>query len=67
MKNKALVKLRVDHELTQKQAAEQLGVSIATYNLVEQGKRRGSAEFWLGVQKLFDLTDGEVWKIQNRI
>ena len=67
MKNKELVKLRVDHDLTQPQAAEKLGVSTATYNLIENGKRRGSAEFWLRLQKEFNLKDSEVWKIQNRI
>lgn len=65
MKNKELVKLRVDHDLTQPQAAERLGVSLTTYNLVENGKRRGSQAFWLAVQKEFGLKDGEVWRMQN--
>ena len=67
MKNKGLVKLRIDHDLTQPQAAERLGVSTTTYNLIENGKRRGSVKFWQKVQTEFNLKDGEVWKIQNRI
>lgn len=67
MKNKALVKLRVDHDLTQPKAAERLGVGLTTYNLIENGKRRGSVEFWQAVQREFKLKDGEIWKIQNRI
>jgi DNA-binding XRE family transcriptional regulator len=67
MKNKGLIKLRIDHDLTQPQAAEKLGVSTSTYNLVENGKRRGSVEFWQKVQKEFNLDGETVWKIQNRI
>lgn len=67
MKNKELVKLRVDHELTQPQAAQLLGVSLSTYNLIENGKRRGSVDFWMNVQKEFKLDGDTVWKIQNRI
>lgn len=67
MKNWELIKLRNEHKLTQQQAADALGISKATYNLVENGKRRGSVDFWLGVQKLFRLKDSEVWKLQYRI
>ena len=67
MKNKGLVKLRVDHDLTQPQAAEKLGVSTTTYNLIENCKRRGSVEFWQRVQTEFNLDGEEMWKIQNRI
>lgn len=67
MKNKALIKLRVDYDLTQPQAAELLGVSTSTYNLIENGKRRGSVEFWQSVQKQFNLDGEKVWNIQNRI
>ena len=67
MKNKGLVKLRVDHDLTQPQAAKLLGVSTSTYNFIENGKRRGSVKFWQTVQDAFMLNDGEVWKLQNNI
>lgn len=67
MKNKELVKMRVDHDYTQTDMAERLGVSLATYNLIENGKRRGSKEFWLKLQNEFNLDGETVWKIQNRI
>ncbi len=67
MKRNELKVLRVKHDLTQPQMAERLGVSIATYNLVENGKRRGSQEFWLKLQNEFSLDGETVWKIQNRI
>lgn len=66
-KNKGLIKLRVDHDLTQPQAAEKLGVSITTYNLIENGKRRGSVKFWQRVQEEFKLDGETVWNIQNGI
>ena len=65
MKRNELKVLRVRNNLTQPLMAEKLGVSKSTYNLIEQGKRRGSAEFWLTLQKEFNLKDSEVWKLQN--
>lgn len=65
MKNKELVKLRIDHDLTQKKAADLCGVSAAMYNLIENGKRRGSKEFWHNIQKIYDLDGGQVWQLQN--
>lgn len=55
--------LRVKNHLTQKELATKVGVSYATYNLIEQGKRKGSIEFWQGVQKAFNLTDAEMWQL----
>ena len=65
MKNKELIKLRVDHDLTQTEIAEQCGISVATYNLIENGTRRGSRKFWQTLQKLFDLDGEQMWKLQN--
>lgn len=64
MKRHELKVLRVKHKLTQYQAAEKFGVSVPTYNLIENGKRRGSKDFWKAVQKEFKLEDGEVWRLQ---
>lgn len=57
--------LRALNNLTQPQMAERCGVSTSTYNLIEQGKRRGSQQFWLTLQREFKLKDGEVWKLQT--
>lgn len=58
---------RVKQHLTQQQLAEQMGVSVATYNLIENGTRRGSQKFWEKLQQTFKLEDGEVWKMQKNI
>ena len=55
--------LRVKHHLTQVELAEKVGVSYPTYNLIEQGKRKGSTEFWAKLQKVFNLTDAEMWQL----
>lgn len=57
--------LRIKHHLTQVQLAEKVGVSYATYNLIEQGKRKGSTEFWHKLQKQFNLTDAEMWQLYS--
>ena len=57
--------LRIKHHLTQAQIAEKVGVSYATYNLIEQGKRKGSTTFWDKLQKQFNLTDAEMWQLYS--
>ena len=58
---------RVANKLTQQQLADQLGVSVSTYNLIEGGKRRGSIKFWDKLQKQFKLEGGKVWELQQLI
>ena len=65
MKNKELIKLRVDHDLTQTDMADICGVSISTYNLIENGKRRGSKKVWQTIQAHFNLDGEQIWKLQN--
>ena len=65
MKNKELIKLRVDHDLTQTDMAKICGVSISTYNLIENGKRRGSKKVWQTIQTHFKLDGAQIWKLQN--
>lgn len=65
MKNKGLIKLRVDHDLKQKDMAEICGVSIGTYNMIENGSRRGSKKVWQTIQTHFNLGGEEIWKLQN--
>lgn len=56
---------RTQQRLTQSQMAEKLGVSLSTYNLIEQGKRRGSQQFWQDLQKAYDLADSTTWQLQQ--
>lgn len=65
MKNKELIKLRIDHDLTQADMAKICGVSVSTYNLVENGTRRGSKKLWQTIQAHFNLGGEEIWKLQN--
>ena len=55
--------LRVKSNLTQRELAEKLGVSYPTYNLIEQGKRKGSTDFWHNVKAFFKLEDGDLWRL----
>lgn len=57
--------LRVKNNLTQKDIATKLGISYPTYNLIEQGKRKGSTDFWRKMQKLFNLSDAEMWQLYS--
>lgn len=65
MKRRELKILRVKHDLTQQQLADELGINVGTYNLIENGKSNGSRKIWLKLQELFNLGDAEVWKLQN--
>lgn len=65
MKRQALKLFRITHNLTQREMATKLNVSLSTYNLIEQGKRRGSQEFWLKLQQEFNLDGGKVWEFQS--
>lgn len=56
---------RIKQRLTQKELAAVLGVSVPTYNLIEQGKRRGSQDFWLKLQNTYKLEDATVWQLQK--
>lgn len=65
MKRQKLKLFRITHNLTQREMAAKLNVSLSTYNLIEQGKRRGSQEFWLKLQQEFNLDGGKVWELQS--
>lgn len=57
--------LRARYNLTQEQTADILGVSRATYVNVENGKQRGSVELWQKIQKAFDLSDADTWRMMR--
>ena len=50
---KNLKHLRVEYDLTQEEMAAKCGFTRTAYNLIENGKSKGSGRFWLAVQKAF--------------
>lgn len=67
MKRHEMVALRAKRGLTQKQVAKEMGINVGTLNLVENGKRNGTLEFWRKYQELFNLDGEQIWKLQNHI
>ncbi len=67
MKRHEMVVLRAKRGLTQRQVAEKMGINVSTLNLVENGKRYGTPEFWRKYKELFELDGEQVWNIQNHI
>ena len=65
MERHNLYLFRCDKKLTQAEMAARIGVSRATYALVERGVRSGSGEFWRKIQTEFDVPDAEMWKLQK--
>lgn len=65
MKNTELIILRIKHRLTQIEMAKICGVSVGTYNMIENCKRRGSQEVWRKIQEYFNLDGEQMWKLQN--
>lgn len=51
--------------MTQQQVADKLGITLTSYAFIENGHRHGSFKTWVKIQKLFNLTDDECWKIQK--
>lgn len=51
--------------MTQKELAEQLGLSRQYLSYVETGKRRGSRKFYKRLQKIANLTDADTWMLMK--
>ena len=52
---KKLKEARLKKGLTQKQVAEQLGISETYYQYIEYGKRTGDFEIWDALEDLFNV------------
>ena len=50
---KKLRHLRVEHNLTQDNIAERLGITRTTYSKIESGKSNGSTAFWMALKREF--------------
>lgn len=46
---------RINRGMTQQQVADEIGVSLRYYQLIEQGKRDGSFEVWDALEDLFEV------------
>lgn len=53
-------------QLTQKQMADKIGCSRATYSAIEKGVRNGRVTFWEDVKNAFDLTDAEMGELMAK-
>lgn len=65
MRTEKMKILRINNHMTQSDVAEKIGVSLSLYNLIENGKRVGSIETWKKIQKLFSLSDKEMWSLMK--
>ena len=65
MRTEKMKILRINHHMTQADVAEKIGISLSLYNLIENGKRVGSIETWGKIQKLFSLSDKEMWSLMK--
>ena len=65
MRTEKMKILRINHHMTQLDVAEKIGISLSLYNLIENGKRVGSIETWEKIQKLFSLSDKEMWSLMK--
>lgn len=65
MERRNLKVFRIMQGLTQEEMAEKLGVTRVFYSNVENGKNSTSYKFLKKLQKTFDLSDEEVWKLSK--
>ena len=65
MRTEKMKILRINHHMTQSDVAKKIDISLSLYNLIENGKRVGSIETWEKIQKLFSLSDKEMWSLMK--
>lgn len=52
---------RIRQNMTQDDMARRIGCDRATYSAVETGARNPSVEFFMDLQKAFNVPDEEMW------
>lgn len=57
--------LRAKRDWSQKDVAEKIGITPASYSLIENGKRLGSNRTWEKIKAIYHLKDHEMWEIQH--
>lgn len=65
MQIKLTLKLfRTNLNLSQEEMANKCRINRSTYSQIEQGKTRGSKEFWLNLKNEFKLSPEDIWTMQ---
>ena len=57
---------RVSKGLRQSDIAKQLGMTSASYSMIEQGKRDGTITFWNKLKETFNIPDCEMWSLMKK-
>ena len=57
---------RVKLNLTQQDIADKIGVTRATYSAIETGIRNGRQFFWNELQRVFNISDEEMWQLMRK-
>lgn len=66
MKRIKLKMFRTSLDLSQEDMAKVLGVSRSQYSQIENGKRDGTLSFWKKLQRVFDISDEDMWALAKR-
>lgn len=64
-KNLALFNLRKRKGWSQEEAARRLEIPLISYQKIEQGKSEGKVNFWRRVQRIYELSDEDMWSVVN--
>ena len=56
---------RVKNHLTQQQVAERVGVSRQVYGKIEGGISRGNTNFWVTLQRVFNIPDEYMYSLMK--
>lgn len=59
-----LKQFRIGLDLNQEEIAKRCKVTRSNYSQIEQGKTRGSEDFWFNLKTEFKLSPDEIWKMQ---
>ena len=60
----SLKTFRANLGLSQEEMATRCKVNRSTYSQIEQGKTRGSKEFWSNLKAEFNLSADDIWAMQ---
>lgn len=62
---KTLKAMRAKNGWDQKDVAAMMGVSTATYSMIESGARFGSAKSWEKLKDIYKIKNADIWRIQH--